>query len=362
MTPSLILVERADRAGQADLAELLEDAVAPPQHGAVVGADPEAVGLVDEQGGDVGRLQRRGAVAVEGPELDPVEAHQPGLGAEPEEPVGVLGQGPDAVGRQAVAGLPALEVVLGERLRLSGRPAPARRRARPPEPGSRRAPRHTSGLDRAGTISTRAWMRKPGRRRGAVRRTVYRPAPAAGHQISRRKNAAAQVGFRTGVCRMIAPRRRSPSMRSRIPTALGACLLASTLALWARPGCRRLDRGSGCGSSTARRPRSPAAGPRRTDHAAETALDRYVKAPDPAFRFSVVATRPGEGHTAYLLEMVSQRWLTTARGRPAGMAPLADHHQAGHGRPPDRASSSSPAATRSASPPTRRTPASSTSR
>ena len=45
---------------------------------------------------------------------------------------------------------------------------------------------------------------------------------------------------------------------------------------------------------------------------AETALDRYVKAPDPAFRFSVVATRPGEGHTAYLLEMVSQRWLTAA--------------------------------------------------
>ena len=27
----------------------------------------------------------------------------------------------------------------------------------------------------------------------------------------------------------------------------------------------------------------------------ETALDRYVKAPDPAYRFSVVATRPGDG-------------------------------------------------------------------
>ncbi len=117
--PMLILVEGADRARQAGLAELLEDAVAPPQHGAVVGADPQPVGLVDEQGGDVVRLERRGAVAVEGPELDPVEPHQPGFGAEPQEPVGVLGQCPDAVGRQAVAGLPALEVVLGERLRLS---------------------------------------------------------------------------------------------------------------------------------------------------------------------------------------------------------------------------------------------------
>ena len=97
-------------------------------------------------------------------------------------------------------------------------------------------------------------------------------------------------------------------MRSRIPTALGACLLASTLALWARPESR-LDGGG------RRRPRS-GGGRRRRSRAAptptrETALDRYVKTPDPAFRFSVVATRPGEGHTAYLLEMVSQRWLTT---------------------------------------------------
>ena len=113
---ALILVEGADRAGQADLAELLEDAVAPAQDGAVVGADPQPVDVVDEQGGDVVRLQRGGAVAIEGPELDAVEADQPGFGAEPEKAVGVLGQRPDAVGREAVAGLPALEVVLGERL------------------------------------------------------------------------------------------------------------------------------------------------------------------------------------------------------------------------------------------------------
>ncbi len=53
---------------------------------------------------------------------------------------------------------------------------------------------------------------------------------------------------------------------------------------------------------------APASGP--------TALDRYVAAPDPGYRFSVVATRPGEGHTAYLIDLVSQRWLTTADPSP----------------------------------------------
>jgi PhoPQ-activated pathogenicity-related protein len=86
-------------------------------------------------------------------------------------------------------------------------------------------------------------------------------------------------------------------MRSPISTVLGACLLASGLALSGHP-----DGGAAHAQAVAaaRRP------------SVETALDRYVKAPDPAFRFSVVATRPGEGHTAYLLEMISQRWLTTA--------------------------------------------------
>jgi PhoPQ-activated pathogenicity-related protein len=45
---------------------------------------------------------------------------------------------------------------------------------------------------------------------------------------------------------------------------------------------------------------------------AETALDRYVAAPDPAFKHSVAATRPGAGHTAFVLDLVSQSWLTTA--------------------------------------------------
>ncbi len=96
-------------------------------------------------------------------------------------------------------------------------------------------------------------------------------------------------------------------MRPRPLTALGACLVASTLALLDAPGTAGLDVGPEWHRS--RPGRRPPGSPRP---ATETALDRYVKAPDDAFRFSVVATRPGEGHTAYLLEMVSQRWLTAA--------------------------------------------------
>lgn len=99
-------------------------------------------------------------------------------------------------------------------------------------------------------------------------------------------------------------------MRPRNLLALGACLTASTLAMWTPPGrpAWGIPGGTVYGQAAVARP-APKATPRP---AAETALDRYVQAPDAAFRFSVVATRPGEGHTTYLLEMVSQRWLTAA--------------------------------------------------
>ena len=76
----------------------------------------------------------------------------------------------------------------------------------------------------------------------------------------------------------------------RLPSLIAACVLAS--------------------AGVAGSPRPQSAPAQAARH--ETALDRYVRAPDPAYRFSVVATRPGEGHTAFLLEMVSQRWLTEA--------------------------------------------------
>jgi PhoPQ-activated pathogenicity-related protein len=43
----------------------------------------------------------------------------------------------------------------------------------------------------------------------------------------------------------------------------------------------------------------------------ETALDRYVAAPDTNYTYRLVNTASGKGYTTYILEMVSQVWLTT---------------------------------------------------
>jgi PhoPQ-activated pathogenicity-related protein len=43
----------------------------------------------------------------------------------------------------------------------------------------------------------------------------------------------------------------------------------------------------------------------------ETALDRYVAAPDSHYSYRLVHTAPGPGFTTYVLEMTSQEWLTT---------------------------------------------------
>lgn len=43
-----------------------------------------------------------------------------------------------------------------------------------------------------------------------------------------------------------------------------------------------------------------------------TALDRYVAKPDPAYKWQLVKTIPGQGVTAYVLNMTSQTWLTPA--------------------------------------------------
>lgn len=41
-----------------------------------------------------------------------------------------------------------------------------------------------------------------------------------------------------------------------------------------------------------------------------TALDHYVNAPDPHYRYSVIETVMGEGYKTFILEMTSQQWLT----------------------------------------------------
>jgi PhoPQ-activated pathogenicity-related protein len=45
---------------------------------------------------------------------------------------------------------------------------------------------------------------------------------------------------------------------------------------------------------------------------AETALDRYVHAPDPHFHFDLVRTLSAPGYTAFVLNVTSQQYLTEA--------------------------------------------------
>jgi len=44
----------------------------------------------------------------------------------------------------------------------------------------------------------------------------------------------------------------------------------------------------------------------------ETALDRYMRRPDPEFGWKLAATLPGEGYTTFVLELTSQSWRTAA--------------------------------------------------
>jgi len=44
----------------------------------------------------------------------------------------------------------------------------------------------------------------------------------------------------------------------------------------------------------------------------QTALDRYVAAPDPAYKWELVNTIPGEGYTTYVIDLTSQQYLTAA--------------------------------------------------
>jgi PhoPQ-activated pathogenicity-related protein len=49
-----------------------------------------------------------------------------------------------------------------------------------------------------------------------------------------------------------------------------------------------------------------------TAHGQQTALDRYVSKPDPAYAWKVVNTIAGKGYKGYVLELTSQRWRTEA--------------------------------------------------
>lgn len=46
--------------------------------------------------------------------------------------------------------------------------------------------------------------------------------------------------------------------------------------------------------------------------AVKTALDRYVETPDPAYKYEVVNKLPGNGYTAYVVDMTSQAWRSAS--------------------------------------------------
>jgi len=54
-----------------------------------------------------------------------------------------------------------------------------------------------------------------------------------------------------------------------------------------------------------------AATPDRTAIGERTALDRYVKAVDTNYTFRLASTVKGDGYTTYMIDMISQAWLTT---------------------------------------------------
>src|SRR5262245_48820668 len=45
---------------------------------------------------------------------------------------------------------------------------------------------------------------------------------------------------------------------------------------------------------------------------AKTALDKYVEAPDPAYKYELVSKVQGKGYTTFVLKMTSQTWRSTS--------------------------------------------------
>src|SRR5262245_2345755 len=44
---------------------------------------------------------------------------------------------------------------------------------------------------------------------------------------------------------------------------------------------------------------------------AKTALDKYVEAPDPSYKYELAGKTQGAGYTTYILKMTSQTWRST---------------------------------------------------
>src|SRR5215470_10918965 len=44
----------------------------------------------------------------------------------------------------------------------------------------------------------------------------------------------------------------------------------------------------------------------------KTALDKYVEAPDPSYKYELVSKTAGKGYTTYILKMTSQTWRSAS--------------------------------------------------
>jgi PhoPQ-activated pathogenicity-related protein len=95
----------------------------------------------------------------------------------------------------------------------------------------------------------------------------------------------------------------TPPRNSRVPRLL-AWLNSSSLAT----ACILLLAATGCQPDPS--PRSAPAAPQARDP--RTALDRYIAAPDPAYRYALIRTSPTPLGQVHVLEMTSQTWLTPA--------------------------------------------------
>jgi PhoPQ-activated pathogenicity-related protein len=57
---------------------------------------------------------------------------------------------------------------------------------------------------------------------------------------------------------------------------------------------------------------APAANPLAVKPEEKTPLDAYLAKPDPAYKWELVSTYPGDGFTTYVLQLTSQTWRTSA--------------------------------------------------
>jgi PhoPQ-activated pathogenicity-related protein len=57
---------------------------------------------------------------------------------------------------------------------------------------------------------------------------------------------------------------------------------------------------------------APAANPLAVKPEEKTPLDAYLAKPDPAYKWELVSTHPGDGFTTYVLELTSQTWRSAA--------------------------------------------------